>query len=222
VLKNVDDAEDVVQDALTAVLVKPDALKRFAADPKGVIPFLHATVKNKALNKRGKNARSRSTADPSQLPATGRGALGPKAKQVVRDAIKRALKTASLSKQEREFLAAMFGGEEIEGTHYGAAGKLGQKAGLSSPQQTRARDKFLKKLCTDRELCDLIPSGRARSGSKKLPGLPTNICQRVAGSCVEEFAASIYGLQEDAPWLRGDAAAELVLSWIGDALNAEE
>ena len=50
VLKNRDDAEDVVQDALTAVLVKPDALKRFASQPRGVIPFLHATVKNKALN----------------------------------------------------------------------------------------------------------------------------------------------------------------------------
>lgn len=219
VIKDPQHAEDVVQDALMAVLAKPKSLERFKNDPKGVIPFIHKTVKNKALNVRSKMARGRSTADPSQLPAKGAAGFGPKAKQIVRDAIQRALKGAKLSKAERAFLTTLWGGEEIKGTAYGAAGKAGKEHGLKSHQQTRARDKFLKALCTDQELCDLIPSGRARAGAKALPGLPTNLCKGVAGSCVEEFAARLYGLNEDASWLQGDGAADLVLSWLGDVLS---
>ena len=223
VVKNPDDAEDVVQDALMAVLGKPDSIKRFKNDPKGVIPFLHKTVRNKAINLGKKLSRGKSTADPSTLPAASTPSrLGDEAKKVVRDAIKRALESTKLSKAERAFLTDMFGGEDIKGTEYGAAGKLGKKHGVPSHQQTRARDKFLKQLCTDKELCDLLPSGRARKHGAKIAGLPTNICDKVKGSCVEDFAAHLYGLNEDASWLRGDAAADLVLSWISGVLASEE
>ena len=228
-----EDVEDVVQDALTKLL-EPGQLAKFEKDPGGIVPWLHRTVINATINLRKSKGRRGMTGISVDVAPGGRGVasgltrkkMSTTKREVVRGAIARAM-TGHFTKAEKAFIMSLFGGDDefkmpSKGDAEGAAKAAGRKGTKRAIEawSSRVKKKFLKALCTDRQLCDLLPShqgvtGRVRKNVKYA-------CQGVAGSCVEseivEFASA---LTEDGGNLDEGAACELVLSWLQEVLAEE-
>lgn len=88
-----------------------------------------------------------------------------------------------------------------------APSKDPKKAGDWGAQQKR---RFLQKLCTNQDLCDVIAGTRAGKNAKY-------ICKGVKGSCAEamEHFAGLHGLIEGSDgWLTEEVAMDIVLSWL--------
>lgn len=223
-----EDVEDVVQDALTKLL-EPGRLAKFKKDPAGIVPWLHRTVINKALNLRKRASRRGSAVASVAVPGEASVFAGFRHRQmsstkreVVRGAVERAL-AGHFTGPEKAFVLSLFGGGDFKMPEKGeaesaakAAGRAGTKRALEA-WASRVKKKFLKALCTDRRLCDLLPShkgvtGRVRKSVKYA-------CRGVAGSCVEsEIVQFASALTEDDGKLDEGAACELVLSWLQEVL----
>jgi DNA-directed RNA polymerase specialized sigma24 family protein len=235
------DIDDVLQNTWMEMM-KPGALAKFADKPEGLVPFMHAIVKNKTINmskaktRAGKTYRSMGKLVPAApgvaLTGRGRGKLSAAEKKVVRRAVNRALAKAALTDKERMFIAMLFGGEDVV-PGYGRDVKLAKKVGVETGKTHKTvpgvgawayktKQKFLRHFCTDQELCDLLPSGRALTKAVKIPGLGQNACKGVKDSCTESevtvFAHRAHLLDEDHPKIDEGKAVELVLSWLTEVL----
>jgi len=228
-----EDVEDVVQDALTKLL-EPGQLAKFKDDPGGIVPWLHRSVMNATFNLRKQKARRGTVGLSVDVPTGGLGAvsgltrkkMSATKREIVHGAVKRAL-AGHFTKPEQEFILKLFGSDDdfkmpTKGDAEGAAKEIGRKGTKRAIEawSSRVKKKFLKALCTDRQLCDLLPSHRGVTGRVR-----KNVkyaCRGVAGSCVEseiiEFASA---LTEDNGKLDEGAACELVLSWLKEVLAEE-
>lgn len=231
------DVDDIVQETFlkffTTELPKfAEKLKTKGVRATDLRGWLQRVVINAVIDANRKAARKgishRRIGDDE--PAAGEVAggsekhLGERAKKVVRAAYKRALAKAKLKPAERKFIMALFGHTEFKVPEHGDLTPAAKQAGLGKGKTdkqigaiaNKAKKKFLKFFCTDKELCDLLPSfkgerGRARDVTKKIPGLGGNICKDHA--CEEvEFLVGLLG-EEYAGFDQG-SAQDLVLSWI--------
>lgn len=234
-----DDIDDVMQDAWMEMM-KPAVLDKFADDPGGLVPFMHSVVKNKTINMGRAKARAGKTykhigVDPATLGAMkagrGGGKLSAAERRIVRKAVTKALAKAKLTPQERMFVAMLFGQGDVPeyGGDVAKAGLVGIRTGKTHKTVKgvgtwafKAKRKFLRHFCTDKALCDLLPSGRGRTKVTKIPGLGAGACKGVEGSCVESdaatFAHRVCLLDEGHPEIDEGDAGELVLSWLTDVL----
>lgn len=241
---NGSDIDDVLQDVWMEVWAK-GVLKKLTS-PEGVVPLLNAIAKNKAINASKAKARagakrtSASDIAPVSIGVTkagrGGGQLSAADKKIVRKAVTKALAKAKLKPDERLFVSMLFGttpggvlqipGKQVPGSAQDVA--RAKRAGRTGADKTisawasRIKRKFLRHFCTDRDLCDLLPSGRARSQLTKIPGLGQNACKNVKGSCMDDevvaFAHMIGALHEGHPQNVEGEADELVLSWLTETL----
>lgn len=231
------DIDNVLQDSWVKLL-KPGALNRFADKPEDLIPFLYRIVQNQTLSAitvKSRAERKHRSLDidpisPGKAGTRGSGSrLSQAEKKVVRRAVTRALAKAKLAPQERLFVSMLFGvttGGEMKLPDYGKdvtrAKLVGVKEKSISGWTSRTKQKFLQHFCTDKELCDLLPPGRARDKITRIKGLGQNACKGVGGSCMESdvvaFAHRVLPLVEDHPQIGESEAGELVLSWLTEVL----
>lgn len=238
------DVEDIVQ--TTFVKFLGGEMKKFAAKLKAgqrkardFKPLLISIVKhavidaNKAAGRKGMTHRRIHDVEPSDSPTGSEKHLGLKSKRTIRLAFNRALAKAKLTPTERVFIGMLFRGTEpgmgwdVPG--HGQIAQIAKKAGLGKGQPTKqiaglgtkAKKKFLKTFCNDKDLCALLPRfkgrmGRARTKGVKIPGLGANVCKDVP-TCTEEFVVALYEM-DDAEWLDEDTACDLLLPWIWSVL----
>ena len=236
--------DDVMQSVWVEVFEK--GLLQKVAGPRNLMALLSTVAKNKAINaskekaKAGVTHRSTTALGPLSpgVVKAGRGAsqLSMAQKKIVRKAVTKALAKAKLKPEERLYVSMLFGmdpGGDLHVADYGGDLERAKKAGMTgsdnsiSSRATRIKLKFLRHFCTDRELCDLLPPGRARTQITKIAGLGQNACKGVKDTCMDdedaddvvtEFAYRIGALSEADPQnVEGDAG-ELVLSWLTETL----
>jgi DNA-directed RNA polymerase specialized sigma24 family protein len=238
------DVDDIVQNTFLKFYEKE--LPKFAAKMKAgerkgadLVHLLKTAVRNatadanKAAARKGLSHRRIGEFEPSQGAVLGKSEkhLGARSKKVVRAAYKRALAKAKLKPVERKFIMALFGQTEFKVPEHGTITAIADKVGLAPGKNQKqlasialkAKNKFLKTFCTDKELCALLPHfkgelGRARDVSKRIPGLGGNICKD--HTCEEvEFIVGLLG-EEFAEFDQG-GAQDLVLSWIARNLSED-
>jgi len=234
------DVDDVLQSVWVEVFEK-GVLQKLNS-PEGVVPMLNAIAKNMTLNAAQLRARQGATSRRAAIApgATGvakpgrrrgGGQLSSADKKIVRKAVTRGLAKAKLAPDERMFIAMAFGltpGGEAQLPDYGSDVERAKKVGKTGNDKTlsawssRVKRRFLRHFCTDKELCDLLPSGRSRSRTNQIPGLGQNACKNVKDSCVEDevvaFAHRLGALTEGHPQNVEGEATELVLSWLTETL----
>jgi hypothetical protein len=238
------DVEDIVQTVFTKFYEKelPKIAKQITdghKDPGFLVAVLKRSVMNatisanQAAGRKGMSHKRILDVEPSAQGLAGREKrLGAGSRKIVRAAFKRALAKANLKPEERIFIGMLFSGPGgFDAPQYGAAAALAQKAGMGKGKSqgqigalaTKAKTRFLKFFCNDKELCALLPHykgklGRARTKGVKIPGLGANICKDV-GACTEFF----WKLTGDHIIVEDESVAEdLVLSWLMGVLSPGE
>lgn len=241
--KSAEDAEDAVADVM--VKIREGKFSHYKIEtPQGVTAVLVRSVINAVKNKNrarkglpaisiGAEPGEHEPAQPETgggLPGAKKGkttSLSPEQKQVVRERLGAIFKDAKLTDKEREFIGKFIGSDEGEVKDIAAPKALSSVAAEVWPEMKdktrqihakRVKERFLKRFCTDKALCDLLPKGHMRdaptSALRSTLGTFTPACKDVEGSCVEvvEFAVSRCIIEEDG--LAADTIYDEVLRWI--------